>query len=187
MAEKQPSLSNDSNKKLKGQRHIKILNTFPKSEQPENNTVYIEVLNHHTKGGHFPLFNPKSKILSCHLHEEINIAAKSWKFVNLNVSIKLPDLFVYTLSHITSFLASKGLTIVPINFRTGEIVRLIVEVHNISNQNLRIHMDTTFFEIRFMTHYNVELKEWSSSSTYSNKTKIDHPIQAEETGQVTII
>ena len=47
MAKKQPSLSNDSNKNLKEQRHIKFLNTFPKSEQPENNTVYIEVLNHH--------------------------------------------------------------------------------------------------------------------------------------------
>ena len=107
MTEKQPSLSSDSNKKLKEQRHTQFLNTFPKSEQPENNTVYIEALNHHTKGGCFPRFNPKSKMLSCHLHEKINIAAKSWKFVNLNVSIKLPDLFVYTLSHITRFLASK--------------------------------------------------------------------------------
>ena len=104
----------------------------------------------------------------------------------MNISIKLPDLYVYTLLYITSFLASKGLTIVPINFRTGEIVCLIVEAHNISNQNLLIHKDTTFFKIPFMTHYNFEIKEWSSS-TYSNKTKIKHPIQAEETGQETIV
>ena len=93
-------------------------------------------------------------------------------------------MYIYTISYITSLLSSKGLTIVPINIRTGEIIRLIVDVHNISNQNLLIHKDTTFFEIRFMTHYNVELKEWSSCS---NKTKINHSIQAEETGQETII
>ena len=93
MAEKDStSLSNDNNKKLEEQRSIQFLNTFPKPEQPENNTVYIEIFNHQTKGGRFPHFNPKSKILSCHLHEDLHIAAKSWKFVNLNVSIKLPDL-----------------------------------------------------------------------------------------------
>ena len=186
MAESKDSslLNNYSNKKLAEQRREQFINDFPK-KPPEINTVYIEVLNHHTKGRRFPRFNPKSKILSCHLHEELNIAAKSWKFVNLNVSIKLPEQFVHTLLYITSFLSSKGLTIVPSNLRTGETVRLIVEVHNISNQNLRIHRDTTFFEIRFMTHHNVELKEWES--TYSNKTKTQHSIHAEETGQETII
>ena len=128
-------------------------------QQPENNTVYIELLNHHTEGGRFSRFNPKSKILFFHLHEDLQIAAKSWKFVNLNVSIKLPDFYLYTLSHKTNFFSSKGLAIVLIELRRGSIVCLIVELHNISNQNLHTHSDTTFFEIRFMTHYNVEIKE----------------------------
>ena len=71
MAEKHStSLSDDNNKKLEEQRRIQFLNTFPKTEQPENNTVCIEILNHYTKGGRCPRFNPKSKILSCHLHED---------------------------------------------------------------------------------------------------------------------
>ena len=44
----------------------------------------------------------------------------------------MPDYYVYTLCHITSFLASKGLVIVPINLAKGSIVRLIVELHNIA-------------------------------------------------------
>ena len=177
-SDKKHSSLQANNEEVARRREEQFLNSFQKPV--ENNTIYIDVLNHLQKG-RFPRFNERSKILSCHLHEELNIPAKSWKFVNLNISIKLPDQYVYTLSYLTSFLASKGLSIVPINLRTGEIVRLIVEVHNISNTNLRIHSDSTFYEIRFMTHYNVMLKKWSDSSIYSAKTQIKYPIQAEET------
>ena len=154
------------------------------SNTPENNTVFVEVRNDYPKG-RFPRFNPRTKILSCHLHDDLLTHARSWKFVNLNISIKLPTQYVYTISHITSFLASKGLSIVPLHFRTGEIVRLIVEVHNISNQQLKIRKDSTFFEIRFMTHYNVEIKKWSD--TYSSKTKIKCPIQEETVCEEVVI
>lgn len=173
-----------NNKKLAERRLEQYINAFPQ-KPPENNTVYIEVLNHYPQGGRFPRFNPKTKILFCHLHEELYIPARSWKFVNLNLSIKLPDLYVYTLSYITSFLSSKGLSVVPINLRTGDIVRLILEVHNTSKQNLKIHKDSIFFEIRFMTHYHVQIKDWES--TYSDKTKVKYPIQEEDKSQEAIV
>ena len=126
-----------------------FLNTFaPKLIlAPENITVFVELLNHYPTGGRFPRFNPNKKFLYFHLHGSVQIPAKSWKFVNLNVSIKMPDHYLYTLCQITSFLASKGFTIVPINLAKGSIVRLIVELHNISNQAWKLHKDTTFFEM----------------------------------------
>ena len=78
MAEKTSSLLDRTKKEYEEQqRRTQLLNTFPKPQPPKNNTVYIEIPNHHTKGGYFPRFNPISKILSCHLHEELNIAGKS--------------------------------------------------------------------------------------------------------------
>ena len=149
---KKKSLSNESSSSENNDAETKrklLLEAFaPKPIiVPENNTVFVELRNHYPTGGRFPRFNATKKNLYFHLHESVQIPPNSWKFVNLNVSIKMPDYYVYTLCHITSFLASKGLVIVPINLAKGSIVRLIVELHNISNQNWKLHNDTTLFEI----------------------------------------
>ena len=186
------STDSDKDKKLnllldmcKPENLVKMKPFKQQIEAPENNTVYVELLNHYPAGGRFPRFNKIQKIIFFHLHESVHIPAKSWKFVNLNVSIKMPDYYVYTLSNITSFLAGKGLSIVPINLTKGSVVRIIVELHNISNQAWQIHKDTTLFEIRFMTHYNVEIRDWSTSSTYANKTR--NSLEKKETSQETSV
>ena len=169
---------------VKENREKQFLNTFPKSDNTKSdNTVCIKYQSHN-KTRREPRFCKQQKILFLHLHEDLDIPGRSWKFVNLGVTIQLPDQFIYIISYLTSFLTSKGLSVVPITYRTGQIVPLIVEVHNISKYNLKVHRDTTFLEIRFMTHYNIEISKWDES--YSAKVS-NNSIQEETQYQETAV
>ena len=76
-------------KDVKENREKQFLNTFSKSDQTKN-ILYVKYLTHN-KSRRNPRFCEKQKILFCHLHEDLDIPAKSWKFVHLGVTIKLPD------------------------------------------------------------------------------------------------
>ena len=122
---------------VKENREKQFLNTFPWTDKIDN-TLYVKYLTHN-KNRRNPRFFKKQKILFCHLHEDVGIPARSWTFVHLGVTIKLPDQYVYIILYLTTFLTSKSLSIVPIAYRTGQIISLIVEVHNISKHNLKIY------------------------------------------------